>query len=77
IIKRKYTDQLDEQAQQYMDFVTNGVARLQLLLKDLLAYTRIERENTDFAKVETTEVVNEVIGSLHQVIQDSGARIDL
>lgn len=77
IIKRKYTDQLDEQAQQYMDFVTNGVARLQLLLKDLLAYTRIERENTDFAKVETTEVVSEVIGGLHQAIQDSGARIDL
>lgn len=76
IIKRRYTDQLDEQAQQYMDFVTNGVARLQLLLKDLLAYTRIERENTDFAKVETKEVVTEVISSLQQVIQDSGARID-
>lgn len=76
IIKRRYTDQLDEQAQQYMDFVTNGVARLQLLLKDLLAYTRIERENTGFTKVETQEVVTEVISSLQQVIEDSGAQID-
>lgn len=76
IIRRRYTDQLDEQAQQYMDFVTNGVARLQMLLKDLLAYTRIDRENTDFTKVATKEVVTEVIGSLNQVIQDSGARID-
>lgn len=76
IIKRRYTDQLDEQAQQYMDYITNGVARLQLLLKDLLAYTRLERENADFVKVKTKEVVKEVIGSLHQIIQDSGARID-
>lgn len=76
IIKRRYTDQLDEQAQQYMDFVTNGVARLQLLLKDLLAYTRIDRENTGFTKVETREVVTEVISSLQQVIEDSGAQID-
>jgi len=76
IIKRRYTDQLDEQAQQYMDFVTNGVSRLQLLLKDLLAYTRIDRENTGFTKVETREVVTEVISSLQQVIEESGAQID-
>lgn len=75
IIKLRYTDQLDEQAKEYMNYVTTGVSRLQHLLNDLLAYTSIERERTDFEQVETGEVVNSVISGLQQTIAESSAQI--
>lgn len=77
IIKRRYTDNLDEQAHQYMNFVTDGVSRLQRMLKDLLSYTRIEREKTDFEWVESGEIVQFVISSLQQIIQETSAQITL
>ncbi len=75
IIKRKYTDQLDDQAHQYMAFVTEGVTRLQRLLRDLLAYTRIEREKTDFEFLESIDIVQDVLDGLREVVRDSGANI--
>ncbi len=75
ILKRKYTDHLDDQARQYMDYVTEGVSRLQRLLKDLLAYTRIDREKTDFDLVHTGALVRTVLDSLHETIREAQANI--
>lgn len=75
ILKRKYTDQLDDQARQYMDYVTEGVSRLQRLLKDLLAYTRIDREKTDFDVVHTGTLVRTVLDSLQETIREAQANI--
>ncbi len=75
ILKRKYTDQLDDQARQYMDYVTKGVSRLQRLLKDLLTYTHIDREKTDSDVVHTGTLVRTVLDSLQETIREAQANI--
>ncbi len=75
VIKRKYTDHLDEQAQEYMGYIVDGATRLQQMLKDLLAYTRLEREKKDFQLVDSGELIRSVLSDLQHVVDESGARI--
>ena len=41
MLQKKYTDRLDAQAEQYVSYVINGAYRMEILLKDLLAYSQV------------------------------------
>jgi signal transduction histidine kinase len=61
LLQRRYQGQLDERADQYIAFAVNGAQRMQRLITDLLAFSRIGRSTTDFADVDLNQVVaNEV-----------------
>jgi signal transduction histidine kinase len=75
ILKRRHIDQFDDQAQQYMGYITDGVTRLQQLLRDLLTYTRIEREKTDFELVQSKFLIQAVLAGLQESIRASNVRI--
>jgi PAS domain S-box-containing protein len=41
MLQKKYSDRLDAQANQYVSYVINGAHRMEILLKDLLAYSQV------------------------------------
>jgi PAS domain S-box-containing protein len=41
MLQKKYSDRLDAQADQYVSYVINGAHRMEVLLKDLLAYSQV------------------------------------
>ena len=41
MLQKKYSDRLDAQAEQYVSYVINGAHRMEVLLKDLLAYSQV------------------------------------
>jgi PAS domain S-box-containing protein len=41
MLQKKYSDRLDAQAGQYVSYVINGAYRMEILLKDLLAYSQV------------------------------------
>jgi PAS domain S-box-containing protein len=41
MLQKKYSDRLDAQADQYVSYVINGAHRMEILLKDLLAYSQV------------------------------------
>ena len=43
LLQRRYADQLDERANQYIAFAVDGAQRMQRLINDLLAFSRIGR----------------------------------
>ncbi|WP_213004356.1 sensor histidine kinase [Paractinoplanes toevensis] len=73
LLQRRYAGQLDERADQYIQFAVDGAERMQRLIKDLLAFSRIGRITTGFKRVELHRVLTEVTSQLEH--RSGGARI--
>jgi signal transduction histidine kinase len=60
LLQRRYAGQLDERADQYIAFAVAGAQRMQRLINDLLAFSRIGRITTGFTDVDLDRVLAEV-----------------
>ncbi len=77
LLQRRYGGQLDERADQYIAFATDGAARMQQLINDLLAFSRVGRTTAGFSEVKLDEVLAAVTGQLDQARSDVDGRIDV
>jgi signal transduction histidine kinase len=77
MLEKRYSGQLDERADQYIHYAVDGAKRMQVLINDLLAFSRVGRLETSHADVDTGEVVREALENLAQLIEDSDARVDV
>lgn len=75
LLERRYTDQLDAEAHEFIGFAVDGAKRMQALIQDLLTYSRVGARNAPPQPVDCTAVVALVVGSLRVAIEESGARI--
>jgi len=75
LIEQRYEDQLDERGKQYIAFAVDGAKRMQQLINDLLAFSRVGRAGAEQV-VSGDEVLRQALASLGHAIEDSGARIE-
>ncbi|OJF11038.1 sensor histidine kinase [Couchioplanes caeruleus] len=64
LLQRRYAGQLDERADQYIAFAVDGAQRMQRLINDLLAFSRIGRLTAGFTDVDLDRVLTEVRSQL-------------
>jgi signal transduction histidine kinase len=64
LLQRRYAGQLDERADQYIAFAVDGAQRMQRLINDLLAFSRIGRITAGFTDVDLNRVLTEVAAQL-------------
>ena len=60
LLQQRYGGQLDERADQYIEFAVDGAKRMQALINDLLAFSRVGRTTASFAPVELDDVLARV-----------------
>ncbi len=75
LLAERYQGQLDDSADKYIHYAVDGALRMQALVQDLLAFSRVGRAGTDLQKTETREVVESALKNLQGAIQDSEAKI--
>ncbi len=76
LIARRYRGRLDQDADDFIDFAVGGAKRMQTLINDLLAYSRVGTHGGGFADVDLNLVVSAVLADLDVAIRESGAVVD-
>lgn len=74
LLQRKYEGSLDERGEQYIEFTVEAAGRMQTLIKDLLEYSRLNR-NLPEAGVDLNDIVEQVLNDLAGLIENSQAVI--
>ncbi|MFT4946270.1 MAG: chemotaxis family two-component system sensor kinase Cph1, partial [Natronomonas sp.] len=77
LLDQEYGDQLDEEAQEYMEFAVNGARRMKRMINSLLEYSRVHTEAEEFEKVDASEVFADTRQDLELLIDDYGAEVSV
>ncbi len=75
LLKRRYKDKLDNDAQDYINYIVTGTAHMQQLVRDLLEYARVSTSDKPFIPVDCNDVFKKVLDNLKTTIEESGAVI--
>jgi PAS domain S-box-containing protein len=75
LLARRHHGRLEPEAEEFMHFILDGVARMQALINDLLAYSRVGTRGCGFETAELGEICDQAIANLEPAIRESGARV--
>ncbi|WP_412126513.1 sensor histidine kinase [Streptomyces xinghaiensis] len=76
LLEKRYGDELDERGKQYIAFAVDGAKRMQILINDLLTFSRVGRVNDDRRPVPLDETLDRALANLSTAIEESGARVE-
>ena len=76
LLQRRYSGQLDARANQYIEFAVDGAKRMQALIDDLLAFSRVGRVDRDAALVPCASALSQARVNLHNEIRRAAAVIE-
>lgn len=76
LLAERYGDKLDQEADKYIRYAVDGATRMQTLVQDLLAFSRVGRQGAEFGLTDCAAVVDRALRNLHTAIEESGARIE-
>jgi PAS domain S-box-containing protein len=75
LLERRYKGQLDDRADQFIAFAVDGAKRMQVLIQDLLSYSRVGTRGRSFEPVNCEIIVKNVLNNLRVAIADCQAII--
>jgi PAS domain S-box-containing protein len=75
LLEKRYTDKLDNQAREYINFAVDGANRMQNLINALLMYSRVGTRGKSFEPTDSTAVLAQVLVNLKSQIEENHAII--
>jgi signal transduction histidine kinase len=75
LLEKRYQNQLDKEAIEFIGFAVDGAKRMQALINDLLAYSRVGTRGNPFTRVDCQALLNHVLDNLKLAKEESQAEI--
>jgi signal transduction histidine kinase len=75
LLERRYGDKLDERGVEYIGYAVNGAKRMQVLINDLLSFSRVGRLGAMQTEVDLDTTLDAGLANLATVIEESDAEI--
>jgi PAS domain S-box-containing protein len=75
LLEKKYKNELDDKAHQYIAFAIDGAKRLTNLINDLLEYSKVGFDIDNIEKINTRALIQEVIELKSDLIRESNAQL--
>lgn len=75
LLAKRYVGRLDSDADEFIGFAVDGASRMERLIRDLLAYSRVGTNRIDLARISSQKALDRALVNLSGAIEDSGAVI--
>lgn len=75
LLSRRYSGKLDADADEFIAFAVDGASRMQQLIKDLLAYSRVGTKGKELLDTSSEKALQQSLINLRGAIEDSGALV--
>jgi PAS domain S-box-containing protein len=75
LLARRYKGKLDSDADEFIGFAVDGARRMQRLIQDLLAYSRVATKGNDLLHTSSEEALRRALMNLRGAIEESGALV--
>jgi len=76
-LKTKFSKEINEEGQDYIERMQNAAERMQILIDDLLAFSKVTREAKEFTSIDLNQLFNKVLRDLDYTIESTNAKINL
>jgi signal transduction histidine kinase len=75
LLEKRYGDQLDDRGLEYIAFAVDGAKRMQVLINDLLSFSRVGRVGSKYVEVDLDATLDVALVNLGVAIEESHAEI--
>jgi len=75
LLSRRYKGMLDADADEFIAFAVDGASRMQRLIQDLLAYSRVGTKGKDLLDTSGEEALQQALINLRGAIEEKGALV--
>ncbi len=76
LLEKRYSDQLDERGIEYIGFAVDGAKRMQVLINDLLTFSRVGRLNATEVEVALDAALDSALNNVATSVEETAALID-
>jgi len=75
LLSRRYKGKLDSDADEFIAFAVDGAGRMQRLIQDLLAYSRVGTQGSNLLDISSEDALQQALLNLRGAIKESGALV--
>lgn len=75
LIAQRYSGKLDADADEFINYAVDGAMRMQAIINDLLALSRVSTRNTPFSRVDAKLALDKALANLRLIIGETGTTI--
>jgi PAS domain S-box-containing protein len=75
LLEKRYKGKLDQDADEFIDFIVEGTKRMQQLINDLLTYSRVNTKGEPLAPMKLEDALQRAMQNLSYVREDSGGTV--
>ncbi|MBF6547993.1 sensor histidine kinase [Nocardia brasiliensis] len=76
LLEKRYGDQLDERAGQYIAYAVDGAKRMQVLINDLLTFSRVGRVIDSNVQINLDQTMDKALANLSAAAEDTDLKLE-
>ena len=77
LLARKYRDKLDDKAGVYLSYIVDGAHRMQILINDLLSFSRVTTKGREFVAVDCNALIARVLLDIEFAVKERDASLSI
>jgi light-regulated signal transduction histidine kinase (bacteriophytochrome) len=66
---------LDEKGEKYLDLIAGNAQRMNKMIRDILTFSRVGREEVKFEQVDCGQLLREVLAEFETIVEQKGAKV--